>query len=98
MEENASVNFLTLTFSKMDNKHDFALFHKPTHTHITIYNSLLHSYQYKMGGHDCMIQRLINFLLSDKNFNLELNFIQQIAINNGHSSSLINLILSKYTF
>lgn len=44
-----------------------------------------------------MIHRLILIEQSVENFHKELNTIQKVAVNNGYRSSLIDLLLNKFS-
>lgn len=95
MEQNNSINFLDLTISKINNKHDFSIFHKPSHTDITIHNSSVHPYSHKLAAFNSMIHRLLTIPLSIDNYNKELNIIKQIAVNNSYDPKLIDDIIAK---
>lgn len=94
-ETNNSINFLDLTIKKQNNQHIFSIFHKPTHPDTTIHNSSCHPVQHKHAAFYSMVHRLITLPLNEVNFNIELNIIKQIAINNGYTSCLIDKILNK---
>ncbi|CAG9828424.1 unnamed protein product [Diabrotica balteata] len=76
-EQNQSINFLDIKIIRLKNKHDFSIFHKPTHTDTTIHNSSSHTTQIPMSNY---------------NFETELNIIKQIAVNNGYNEQTINKI------
>lgn len=92
-EKNNSINFLDLTITRINNKLDFSIFHKPSHTDITIHNNSTHPYSHKLAAYNSYIHRLLNIPLSLDNFNKELNIIKQIAVNNGFQTSLIDTIV-----
>lgn len=94
-EQNNSINFLDLTITKVNNKHEFSIFHKPSHTDITIHNSSSHPYTHKVSAYNSFIHRLINIPLSEENYNKELNIIKQIAVNNGYQAKMIDDIITK---
>lgn len=95
IEQNGSINFLDLTITKENNKHDFSIFHKPSHTDITIHNKSNHPYCHKISAFNSFIHRLINIPLSEQNYNKELNIIKQLAVNNGYQASMIDQIINK---
>ena len=95
LEQDHTINFLDLKITNKNNKHDFAIFHKPSYTDITIHNSSNHPFSHKVSAYYSFIHRLINIPLSSDNFNKELNIIKQIALNNGYKESLIENILKK---
>lgn len=90
-----SIDFLDLTIKKENNKHNFSIFHKPTHTDTTIHNSSNHPIQHKMAAFYSMIYRLISIPLQPIDFQKELNLIKQIATNNGYQSVIIDKILKQ---
>lgn len=94
-EINSSINFLDITIKKSENKHDFSIYHKPTHTDTTIHNTSCHPIQHKLASFFSMIHRLVTLPLNKTNFQTELNIIKQIAINNGYSALTIDKILNK---
>lgn len=95
IEQNNSIHFLDLTIEKINNKLDFSIFHKPTHTDLTIHNSSHHPLQHKLAAYHCYIHRLINIPMNPTNFTKELNIIKQIAFNNGYNPSMIDTLLNK---
>ena len=95
LEFNNLINFLDLTLKKINNRHQFSIYHKPSHTDITIHSSSCHSYQYKMAAYNSMIHRLINIPMCEDDFFKEVNFIKQVAINNGFNSSIVTNIVKK---
>lgn len=94
-EHNNSINFLDLSINKINNKHNFAVFHKPTHTDMTIHNTSCHPIQHKLASFFSMIHRLITLPLNKFNFQKELNIIKQIAVNNGYTPKIIDKMLNK---
>lgn len=97
VESNSAINFLDLTISRKANKHEFSIFHKPSHTDITIHNTSFHPQQHKLAAFHSMVHRLLHIPLSDENFNTEVNYIKQVAVNNGYSSTIIDDLLKKKT-
>lgn len=95
LEDNNSINFLDLTITKCNNKLNFAIFHKPTHTDMVIHNTSTHPYSHKLAAFHSYIHRLFSIPLSDSNFQSELNIIKQIASNNGYQPNLIDHLLNK---
>lgn len=95
LEQNNSLNFLDLTISKVNNKHQFQIFRKPTHTDIVIPACSTHPWQHKAAAFHCYIHRLLSVPLSEDNYNLELNNIYHLAVTNGYKKSLIDSIIRK---
>jgi len=94
-EKDNSINFLDLKISRIENKHIFSIYRKPSHTDTTIHQNSAHPVQHKLAAFHSMIHRLLNIPLSEKEYHSELNVIKQIAVNNGYSSHIINSILNK---
>lgn len=92
---NKSLNFLDLTISQQANNVVFNIFRKPTTTDTIIPASSNQSNNVKHAVFHSLIFRLINVPLSPKNFNIELNTIKQIAVNNGYDTELVNNILKQ---
>ena len=95
IEQDHSINFLDLTISIKNNKHDFKIFHKPSYTDITIHNTSNHPFSHKISAYNSFVHRLINTPMSEENYNLELNLIKQIAVNNGYDAQIIDKIVKK---
>ncbi|KAL3283515.1 hypothetical protein HHI36_006654 [Cryptolaemus montrouzieri] len=89
IEQNNSINFLDLTITRSNNKHQFLIYHKPSHTDITIHYTSAHPYQHKVAAFNSYIHRLLNTPMSNDNYFKELNLIKQIAINNGYDAYYI---------
>ncbi|KAK9879490.1 hypothetical protein WA026_006560 [Henosepilachna vigintioctopunctata] len=90
-----SINFLDLRIKKVDKKHSFSIYHKPSHTDTVIHNSSVHPIQQKMSSFNSMVHRLVNLPLSKVDFNKEKNIIMQIASNNKYRPELINSLINK---
>lgn len=95
IEQDKSINFLDITITRLQNKHEFSIFRKPSHTDTTIHSSSIHPYQQKVAAYNSMIHRLLHIPLSETNFARELNIIKQVAYNNGYNPDLIDSILQK---
>ena len=91
-------NFLDLNNTKNNNKLSFGIFHKPLQTNMVIHNSSMHSFSHKLAAFRTYIHRLVNVPMSQENFQVELNIIKQIAINNGSISHLIDKMVEKKLF
>lgn len=84
IEENKSINFLDLTISRVNDYFDFSTFHKPTHTDSVIHFSSQHTFTQELSSFHVYIHRSLSTPLSTDNYNKELNFIRQVATNNGY--------------
>lgn len=94
-EQNNTLNFLDLTVSRRNNKFEYNIYRKPTTTDVTIPASSNQSNKIKLSVWHSLIHRLINVPLSKDNFNVELNIIKSMAINNGYSVKIIDNILKR---
>lgn len=96
LEQNNSINFLDLTITKVQGKHEFQIFRKPTHTDTVIHASSCHPWQHKMAAFNSYVHRLLTIPLSQINYKKELNILYHIAIANGYKRCIIdNLIKNK---
>ena len=95
VEQGSSINFLDLTITRNTNKHEFSIYHKPSHTDITIHNTSTHPHSHKVSAYNSYIHRLTNIPLSEENYQKELNIIKQIAVNNGYPTKMIDQIIAK---
>ena len=80
LESDEAINFLDLTIRK--NSLAFKIYHKPTHTDMLIHNSSMHPYVHKLAAFHSYIHRLVSTPLSTEDFQCELKFIKQLAVNN----------------
>lgn len=97
-ENNNSINFLDLTIIRTNNNLEFSIYHKPSHTDLTINNKSYHPIQHKLAAYNSMVHRLINVPMSQTNFNKELNLIKQIASNNNYNPKIIDKIYSRMSY
>lgn len=93
LESNKSLNFLDLTISRVNNKLDFQIYRKPTHTDTTIPATSCHPLQQKLAAFRSYVHRLMSVPLSADNYVKELNIIYQIAISNGYSKQIIDSLI-----
>ena len=82
-----------MSILKLNNKLSFKIFHKPTHTDVTIHSTSNHPYAQKLATFRSYIHRLVTVPLSPENYNIELNIIKQIAVNNGYHIVINKLFL-----
>ena len=95
LDENKSINFLDLTIKILNNRHDFSIFRKPTHTDTIIPASSSHPWTHKLAFFNSSIHRLFNVPMSPDNFLKEVNVLKQMAVNNSYPSSLIDKLIHK---
>lgn len=93
LEVDKALNFLDLTVSRIDNRHDFQIYRKPTYTDVTIPESSCHPFQHKLAAYRSFIHRLMSVPLSQDNYNKELSVIYYIAESNGYNRNMIDGII-----
>lgn len=94
-ENEGTLNFLDLTITRINKKHEFKIFRKPTYTDITIHNNSLHPKSHKLAAYHSMVHRLVSIPMSISDFKNELTTIKEIANNNGFEPQIIDQILYK---
>ena len=95
LESNMSLNFLDLTITRVQNKLDFQIYRKPTHTDTTIPASSCHPLQHKLAAFRSYVHRLMSVPLSTENYVKELKILYQTAISNGYSKKVIDNLIKK---
>ena len=63
---------------------------------MVIHDTSMHPYTHKLAAFHSYIHRLLNTPLSTIYYNSELNIIEQIAVNNGYNSDLIDKMIYDY--
>ena len=93
MESDGILNFLDLSISTSKNKHEFAIFRKPTFTdHVIPYDSF-YPWSHKTSAFNHMINRTLSIPLSNNDLQKEINIIRQIAKANAYDDNLITKLL-----
>ncbi|CAH2089803.1 unnamed protein product [Euphydryas editha] len=95
LEQNHSINFLDLTITRVNNKHQFGIFRKPTYTDTTIPASSCHPWQHKLAAFHSYVHRLLSIPLTKENYLKELNLIYHMAQANGYNNNIVNNIIKK---
>lgn len=80
--EDNKINFRDLTNNRLEGKHDFSFFYKPTHTDFISHKSSLDLYQHKLSVFNSMIYRFVNN-------------IRQVSLNRGYRFETIDQILQR---
>jgi hypothetical protein len=96
IESDMKINYLDLTISNLNNKHNFKIYRKSTYSDLVIPASSNHPHSQKMAAFNTMIHRLHQVPLSRENFEIELNTIRYIAQTNGYNPNILDRILKKY--
>lgn len=94
-EEQNSLTFLDLSITRVNNKHQFEIYRKPTYTDTTIPSVSCHPWQHKLAAFHSFINRLMTIPLNKANYQKELKIIYQIASANGYTLDTINNIIKK---
>ena len=94
-EHNNKINYLDLTIIKNNNKIEYDIYRKPTHTEICIHRDSRHPMQQKLSTFHSLIHRLRKIPMTKERYNKELNYIKNLAIKNGYSTHLINNLIKK---
>uniref|UniRef100_A0A8D8QQH8 Reverse transcriptase domain-containing protein n=1 Tax=Cacopsylla melanoneura TaxID=428564 RepID=A0A8D8QQH8_9HEMI len=93
INEGRSINFLDLTISLRNGKHEFEIFHKPTSTDVTIPWDSSHCIIHKRAAFTYYFDRLLRTPMTEENYKKEYNRILRIGLNNGYSLHWIKKIL-----
>ena len=94
-EQNSTLNFLDLTIKKLNHKHTFKIYRKPTTTDNIIHNTSNHPTQHKHAAITTMLHRLLQVPMSTDDYEEELNTIKYIAQANGYEHTLVDRKLGK---
>ena len=65
---------------------------------MVLHNSSMHPLFHKLYAFRSYKHRLVNVLLFQENFQIELNIIKKIGVNNGYTSHLIDKMIDKKLF
>lgn len=97
LETDNKLPFLDLLISNNEQKIEFDIYRKTTHTDIYINNTSMCPNNHKHAVFHSLIHRLINVPLSKEKYIIEYNKIINIAKINGYDKNLIQKIHSKHT-
>ena len=86
---------MDLKIERKDNKLDYSIYRKPTHTDVTIPFNSNHPMSHKLAAYNSMIHRAFSVPMNQVNFNKELNIIKQIATSNNYPLHIINKLIYK---
>ena len=75
IEENNRINFMDLSIQKINNRLQFGIYHKPTHTDMLIHNSSMHPYSHKLAAFRCYVHMLLSVPMSKMQYENEVNII-----------------------
>lgn len=89
------INFLDLTVSNTNNKHDFKIYRKQCQSDLIIPISSNHPWQHKMASIQSMIHRLLKIPMSEENIKKEIETIKYISSQNGYNNCNVDSMLEK---
>ena len=89
------INYLDLSISIHNGRHQFEIFRKPTFTDITIQGDSYCPLTYKFAAFYSMIHRLLSVPLSSTSFQEEVNIIKHLAYVNHVNLDIDNVIRKK---
>ena len=88
--------FLDLYIKRSNEKLEFEIYRKKTHTYRYIQNNSNHCWQHKMAAWNSMVHRLINIPMNKKDFEKEQKIIINIAKFNGYEKNIILKLVKKH--
>lgn len=91
----SSLNHLDLTLCRYNNKIEVKIYRKSTTTNHTIDARSNHPMIHKLSAYRYFVNRAFVLPLSNKNFNLEINIIKEIAKANGYQETIIDRLVNK---
>ena len=94
-EHNNTINFLDLSITKLEHRHKFSIYRKPTTTDTLINNTSNHPIQHKLAAFRTMIHRLNNIPLDEIDYKDELNTVKYLAESNGYDRTIVSKLLHK---
>lgn len=98
VENKGQLPFLDTLVIKNGNRLEFDVFRKETNVNSFITNDSNHCFQHKMAAFNFLVHRLLTFPLNPVRFQLELQNIKNIAIDNGYSPKIIDNLIRKRKF
>jgi len=90
-----TINFLDLSISISEGRHEFGIFRKPTHTDITVQGDPFCPPAHKYAAYYAMIHRLVWVPLSPDAFQHEVDIIRHLASINHINLNIDNLVRRK---
>ena len=88
-----TINFLDLTISNINNRHEFKIYRKPTQSDLIIPSQSNHPLKYKFSALRSMIHRLQNIPMSKENYENELNIIKYLTKKNGYKEGTVEKMI-----
>lgn len=95
VENDKKISFLDVLILRNNEKLEFDIYRKPTHTNRFITQDSHHPPEQKRSAFNSMIYRLLNTPLSQENYNKEINYIKNVAKYNGYETKIVDNMLTK---
>lgn len=86
---------LNLTVTRLNNKREFSVCHKSSHTDTVMNNFAHYLLNHKLAALNSIVNRLVTVSLNNDNFTEGLNIMKQITYNNDYNANLIAKLLRK---
>jgi len=96
VENENSLPFLDLRLTRINNKIDISVYHKPTSTKRYITSDSYCPIQHKLAVFNSMVFRLCKLPLSVMNYMAEYNYILNVAEINGYGASIVDKLIKKH--
>lgn len=96
LEKDNRLPFLDMYVIRNSKWLEIDIYRKKTSVNRFILEESNHCMQHKLANFNWLIHRLFNFPLSYDRFKKELNYIKEVAANNGFSSDLIDNLVRKH--
>ncbi|XP_050298299.1 uncharacterized protein LOC126737438 [Anthonomus grandis grandis] len=96
VEINKTITFLDLLIKNVNNKHDFEIYRKPSHTGTIIHNESFHPFSHKAAALNSYVNRALQIPQTTESRDRELNIIKQIAQTHNFSPNLVDKIKNKF--
>lgn len=97
LEKDNFLSFLELGLTKLENgKLDISVYRKPTNTPRLITSDSSHHIAHKMSAFHSMAHRLVSLPLTEKNYEVELKNMCEMAVTNGYTSDRVKKIVKKH--
>ncbi len=98
LEENNILNFLDLSIKRTPNKFEYSIYRKNTTTDMVIPFDSNSPLIHKKAAFHSFLHRCFSIPMNQSNFERELSIIKHIALNNGYPTTMINNMISEYSW
>ena len=94
-EQDSKINFLDLTITRVDNKHSFSIYRKPTNTGLILDNLSFHPFSHKMAALNSYVYRALAIPMSVDSLASEIKGIKQIAHQYHFPETLVDKLIQR---